>query len=155
MSKGFVVAEQGHVVQMMIPVDVTAAATSDVINMENWAHASIIVSGGAGSSSTITVSDANAFTSSGATMVFRYQQEQTAAGDTMEAALAWATTAGVGIGTATGVLFVIEIDADELRDGYPMLMINATDPGAGKVISAVAILSGGRYQKDITATVIA
>jgi len=154
MSKGFVVAEQGHIVQMIIPASFSAATTSDVLNMENWSHASIIVHGGAGSSSTITVSDANSFASSGATMVFRYQQETTAGGDTATAALAWATTAGVALGTATGVYINIEIDADELRDGYNYLMINATDPGTSKLIGAVAVLSGGRYQKDITATTI-
>ncbi len=153
-AKGFVVAEQGHLAQMIIPQDLSAALTSDVINMSDWGHATIFVHGGAGSALIVTVSDADSFASSGATMVFRYAQEDTAGGDVLDAALAWATTAGVAIGTDTGVFLVIEVDADELRDGYPYLMINLSAAGT-KLISAVAVLSGGRYQRSLTDSVIA
>ena len=155
MGKGFCIAEQGHVVQLIAPVNITAAATSEVFSMENWAHATIIVYGGAGSSTTITVSECDDFTpTSSATITYAYTQETTAAGDTQTAALAAAGTAGIGIGAASGVYTIIEIDADELTDGMPCLQINLTDPGAGKVVCATAILSGGRYQEDVTATVI-
>ncbi len=152
MGKGFVIAEQGHVVQMIIPADVTAAVTSEVMNMENWGHATILVHGGAGSALTITVSDADSFAASGATMVFRYAIELTAAGDTATE-LAWATTAGVALGTATGDYLIIEVDADELGDGFNYLMINASAAGT-KILGAMAVLSGGRFQKNITDTVI-
>jgi len=155
MSK-FVVAEQGHVVTLLAPQSQTAALTSDVFSMENWSHATIIVLGGAGSACTVTVSECDNFTpSNAATKVFNYAVEATALGDVLDAALQAATTAGVGIGTATGTIMVIEIDSDELSDGYPCVQINVTDPGTSKLISAHAILSGGRYQKDITATAIA
>ena len=154
MSK-FVVAEQGHVVQLLAPQSQTAALTSDVFSMENWAHASIIVLGGAGSACTVTVSEADNFTpDNAATKTFNYAVEATAAGDVLDAALQAATTAGVGIGTATGTILVIEIDNDELSDGYPCVQINVSDPGTSKLISAHALLSGARYAEDITSTVI-
>ncbi len=154
-SKGFTIAEQGHIVQMIIPQTASAALTSEVFSMENWGHATIIVHGGAGSSLTVTVSEADNFTPSNqATIVFNYAVEATASGDTQDAALQAATTAGVAIGTATGTYLVIEIDGDELNDGFPNLIINLSDPGTSKIVSAIAILSGGRYQKDITATAI-
>ena len=154
MSK-FVVAEQGHVVQLLAPQSQTAALTSDVFSMENWAHATIIVLGGAGSACTVTVSECDNFTpDNAATKIFNYAQEATAAGDVLDAALAAATTAGISIGTATGTILVIEIDNDELSDGYPCVQINVSDPGTSKMISAFAILSGARYAEDITATVI-
>ena len=149
----FVTTEQGHLVSLIDPVSISAAATSDVFSMENWAHATIIVQGGAGSACTVTVSEADNFTpTTAATKTFMYAVEATAGGDVLDAALQAATTAGVSIGTATGTLLVIEIDNDELSDGYPCVQINVTDPGTSKVISAIAVLSGGRYQKDITAT---
>ncbi len=154
MVHGITLTEEGHFVTLLASQNITAAATSEVFSMENWAHATIMVQGGAGSSTTITVSECDNFTPSNATkIIFAYAQETTAAGDTLTA-LTDATTAGVALGTATGVFTIIEIDSDQMTDGFPYLQINLSDPGAGKQVSAVAILSGGRYQEDITATVI-
>ena len=156
MSKGFVVAEQGHVVQILAPISATTALTSDVFSMENWAHATIIVLAGVGSASTVTVSECDNFTpSNAATKTFMYAVEATAAGDTLDAVLAAAATTGTAVSTSSGNFMVIEIDADELSDGYPCVQLNFSDPGAAKLLGAVAILSGGRYQEDITATAIA
>ena len=153
---GMTLVEQGHFVTLFNPESVSAAATSDVFSMENWGHVTIIVQGGAGSAATIVVEECDNFTPSNVTtMGYQYAKEATAAGDVLDAALAAAGTGGTGIGTATGTLLIIEIDADELTDGYPCLRIRHSDPGTSKLISAVAVLTGGRYQKDITATVIA
>ncbi len=157
MSKGFVVAENGHIVQLIAPVDVTAPMTSDTISMENWGHVSIIVGLGIGSSTTITVGECTSFAGSDRTaLTFRYAQEATGGGDVLDAALAWASSiAIVGSAAAVGGFAVIEIDADELSDGYQFLQVNIADPGASKIAAVYAVLSGGRYQEDITATVIA
>ena len=153
-SKGFTIAEQGHIVNILPPASAVTALTSDSFLMENWGHASIIVQTGAGSVSTITVFDSASAAASGASMIFNYAQETTASGDTLDAALQAATTAGVAMPTADNVFMVIEINSDQLRDGYPWILIRASATTAN-YISAVAILSGGRYQKDITATAIA
>lgn len=159
MSKGFVVAEQGHVVQMIAPVNIAAPATSDTISMENWGHVSILCGFGIGSTTTITVAECTSFAGSGRTAIaFRYAQEATHPGDVLDAALAWATAGGVvitGSVAAPGGFALIEIDGDELSDGYQFLQVNIADPGAGRLGSVHAILSGGRYQEDITATAIA
>jgi len=153
-SKGFTIVEQGHAVNMIDAVSAGTALTSSSILLENWGHASIILSHGAGSATTVTVFDSASAAASGASMAFNYATEATAAGDTMEAALTTAGTGGVSLVTAEGSFMVIEIDADELRDGYPWVLIRTSATGAN-LISAVAVLSGGRYQKDITATAIA
>jgi len=150
-SKGFTIAEQGHVVQMLEPQVQSAALTSESFTMENWGHATIIINGGAGSACTVTLFDAASAAASGASMAFNYATEATAGGDVLDAALTAATTAGTSLGAATGVMLVIEIDNDELRDGYPYVLFRCTASG-DKDICATAILSGGRYQKDITAT---
>ena len=154
MSKGFVVAEQGHIVTLFDPQDVSAAATSDTFTMKNWGHASLILQFGAGSGCTITLGECTSFAGSDRTAVtdFRYAVEGTHAGDVLDAALAEASA--VTIAAGTGCTALIEIDADQLTDGYPYLQVNVSDPGTSKLASGVAILSGGRYQEDITATVI-
>ena len=153
-SKGFTIVEQGHIVQMLIPQVQTAALTSESFTMKNWGHATIIIHGGAGSACTVTLFDAATAAASGASMVFNYATEATGGGDVMDAALQAATTAGTSLGVGTGVMLVIEIDNDELRDGYPWVLFRCTASG-DKDIGASAILSGGRYMKDITATAIA
>jgi len=151
---GFTVAEQGHVVSMVSPVDVTVATSSEVISMENWSHVTFICMKGAGSSATIQLEECTSFAGAGAaTRIFSYAREATAAGDTLSA-LTIATTAGIALTTASGVLLVIEVDADELTDGYPYLRLKCADPGTSSLQAWVAILSGGRYQEDITATAI-
>ena len=155
MSKGFVVAEQGHVVQLIKPLHIATVTTSETISMENWGHATFIVSLGIGSGLTLSVGECTGFGGTGRTAVtFRSAQEATGPGDVLDAALAWASTVTVAATTAaTGGTVVIEIDGDELSDGFHFLQLNTDD--VTKLISAVAVLSGGRYQKDITATVIA
>ncbi|MFH1603246.1 MAG: hypothetical protein ABIH03_05010, partial [Pseudomonadota bacterium] len=89
-------------------------------------------------------------------LTFRYAKEDTAAGDTLDAALAWASTVSLSAGS-TGVFAVIEIDADELSDGYNFVQVNFAAAGGaatGKDLCAFAVLSGGRYQEDITASAI-
>lgn len=151
--KGFVAAEQGHVMMLYEPLSVSAAATSDTFLMEAWAHASIICAFGAGSGCTITLNECTAFTGSGATAItFRFAQEATSGGDVLDAALALASSITIAAGSAA--FAVIELDADMLSDGYPYVQVNLSDPGTAKLAAIVAVLSGGRYQEDITATAI-
>jgi len=154
MSKGFVAAEQGHIVQLLAPQSLSAAATSDTFSMAGWGHASILVNFGAGSGCTLSLGECTGFGGTGRTAVtFRFAQEATANGDTLDAALAAASTITIAAGTAA--FAVIELDADELSDGYQYVQLNISDPGTSKLGSAMVVLSGGRYQEDITATAIA
>lgn len=153
----FVLAEEGHVVNLINPIDINGAgADSDVFSMEGYSHASIVVQlGVTGAASTLTVYECDDFTPTNSTAIaFRYYAEATAGGDTL-AAEAAATTSGISTGTADGIMYVIEIDAADLSDGYPCLQIKLSDPSAATVVSAVAILSGGRFKSPASATVIA
>lgn len=153
MSKGFVAAENGHVMMLYEPLTVAAAATSDTFSMEGWAHASILCGFGAGSGCTISLGECTSFAGSGRTAVtFRFAQEATSGGDVLDAALAWASTITIAAGSASYA--VIELDGDELSDGYQYVQVNLTDPGTAKLGCIMAVLSGGRYQSDITATAI-
>ena len=159
MGKGFVAAENGHVILLLQPqgTTVTVALTSDTFSMENWAHATILVAGGAGTGPTaVTVGECTGFGGTGRTAVtFRYAAEATAGGDVLDAALAWASAFTLSAGS-TGVYAVIEIDADELSDGYQFIQVNfsAGTTAIPKDLCAFGVLSGGRYAEDITASAI-
>ena len=154
--KGFVAAEMGHIVLALAPQGTTvcAALTSDTFLMEGWGHATILIAGGVGSTATsVTVGECTSFAGSGRTAVtFRYAKEASTGGDTLDAALT--TASALTLGATAGVFAVIELDADELTDGYPYVQVN-TATTASKDLCIFVILSGGRYQEDITATAIA
>ena len=157
MSKGITIAEQCHIVNALAPVDIGGAAkTSDYFSMANYAHATIIVTCGAvTNAATITLFESDDLAGNATTAIdFKYAQETTAAGDTL-GALAWVgATTGISTGTNNGTIHVIEIDASQLTDGYPCLVVKTTNAGAN-LISVVAILSGSRYAEDVTPTAIA
>lgn len=154
--KGINIAEQCHVVNLLPPHDADTVATPEVFSMKNWRHASIIISAGVtGAATTVTVEAADNFTPSNVTAIpFNYYAETTAAGDTLGARTA-ATASGFAASTNDNVLYIIEIDATELPDGKPNLQVKFSDPAAATFVSAIVVLSGGRYSEDQSATVIA
>lgn len=155
MAKGFVASEMGHVILGLAPQATSnvAALTSDTFLMKGWSHASILIAGGVGSTATsVTMGECTSFAGSDRTaLTFRYAKEATKDGDTLDAALAWASA--LTLGATAGVFAVIELDADELTDGYPYVQVN-TAASASKDLCIFVVLSGGRYTEDITATAI-
>lgn len=155
--KGITIAEQCHVINALGPVDIGGVVKeSDYWSMENYAHATIIVTAGVVTNApTITVYESDDLAGSNETAIaFDYYEETTAAGDTL-AARASALAAGRTFpSTANSVTLVIEIDASQLSDGYPCMVVK-TDTAAACLIAVTVILSGARYQKEITPTAIA
>jgi hypothetical protein len=155
-SKGINIVEECHVVNILPPLDIDAAAqTSDYFSMAKYQHASIIIQlGVTGAASTITVEESDDNAGSNTTAIaFSYWKEETAGGDTLSTKQA-ATTAGFATSTNDGIFYVIEIDASQLSDGFPYLVVKSTDPGAATFGSMVAVLSGNRYSEDVTPTAI-
>lgn len=154
-AKGFNVAEQGHVVNLLSPVSGVSGTATDIFSMKNHAHASIIITQGAvGTATTVTVKRSDDFSSSNTTAIgFRYYVESTAGGDTL-GAYATASTAGFALASAVNVFAVIELDASEFTASSPNCLVSFAS-GAGNLTSVVAILSGSRYAEDQSATAIA
>ena len=153
----FKVAENGHVVNILPPVDINGGKTSDYFSLENYSHADIIltigVNGGAASTITVEESDDNSGSTTTA-IAFDYAAEETAAGDTLTA-MTSATTSGFATHAANSSLtYVISIDDTQLSDGYPYLVVKASDPSASVLGSMVAVLSGSRYGGATTPTAI-
>jgi len=154
MVNGITLSEEGHFVTLFDSDDQGAAGSSEVLSMKNWAHCTILISKGAGSASTIVVKNATSFAGAGAaTMPFAYYKENATDGDTLSAR-ANATTAGTALSSSAGTILAIEIDADELPDGSPYLYITHNTTTASE-FSAMAILTGGRFQKSESDTAIA
>ena len=154
--KGFNVAEEGHVVSIIPPIDINGGATvSDYWNVKNASHCSIILTFGVtGATAVVTLeeSDDNAGNSTTA-IGFSYYIEETAAGDTLATRTA-VTSSGFTYSANNGIIYVIEVDASELTDGFPYLVLKIADPSSATLASAVAINSGIRHAKDGTVTAI-
>jgi len=151
----FYVSQMGHVVNVLPPVDITGGATTGVVfSMETYSHASVILQFGVtGASCNVTVEECDAFSPSvHPDITFSTFKEETAAGDTLGALVSAATLA---TSTNNSIMYVIELDAAQLSEGYPYVRLNWSNPGQATLASAVAILSGARYACDQSATVIA
>jgi hypothetical protein len=150
------IGEEGHVVNILPPLDIDAAAqTSDAFSLANYDHASIIIQlGVTGAASTVTVEECTSAAGAGATAIaFSYYSETTDAGDTLSTRTA-ATDAGFATSTNDNVFYVIEINAAQLSEGSPWIRVQWTDPGAATFGSAVAVLTGARYASEQTPTAI-
>jgi len=155
MSK-FVIPQDGHVVNILPPVDINGSgATSDYFNLKYYDHADIVVTlGVTGAATTITLEESDDSSGSNTTAIaFSYYQEETAAGDTLSTVQS-ATTSGFAASTNDSITYVITVDSAQLSDGYPYLVLKASDPSAATLISAVAVLSGSRYGEDESPTAI-
>lgn len=152
-----VIAEYDHVVNILPPQAQTTAVTSDVFSMKDASHVTIIVQAGStdADAGNITVLECDDFTPSNSTAIaFKYAAEETDSGDTPDA-LTWATTAGIDVSANDNIFYIIEIDADELTEGYNNLQLAWSIPGGSQVVSAVAVLSGLCYKGDQNRTQIA
>ena len=155
-AKGCTIAEQGHVVNALPPLDIDAGAqTTDAFSMAEYSHASIIIQlGVTGAASTVTVKESTDNAAAGATArAVDYYAEETAAGDTLSARTA-ATASGFATSTNDSVMYVIEINAEDLSDGSEWVTVHLSDPGAATFGSAVAVLSGSRYAEVQSPTVL-
>ena len=154
--KGFNIPENAHVVNILPPVDITGGAVeSDYFSVKLYSHVDIILTlGVTGATSTITVfeSDDNTGNDENA-IAFAVYKEETAGGDTLGVRTA-VSSAGFATSTNDSITYVISIDAAELTDGFPYLVLKLSNPGVTTLTSAVAVLSGARYAKDGTPSAI-
>lgn len=161
--KGFNVSEQGHIVNVIPPVDGNAGApvSAQGFSMKGYDHASIIVQIGvttAAPTSIILVSSTAASAGTTTQLAFRYYS-QTVAGksqDVVTGPLVAVPATGIASPSAAdGIFYVIELDAEELPDGQPYLQLQITCAASSFLVSAVAVLSAGRQQYQGSPTVTA
>ncbi len=156
--QGINVAEMGHVVNVIPPIDISGGKKGDIFTMENYAHATVIIAIGvsAAAFTKILVNECSDLTGSDRTAIaYSVYKEETAAGDTLGARTAVAL-AGLTPSANDTIFYVIELDARELSDDRQFVEIELTNTSPNSVIaSVVAILSGSRYGGDLSVTAIA
>lgn len=155
--KNSVIAEEGHIVNILPPIDITGGVTGDIFSMENFSHATIIVQVGvsAAAFTKIIVNECTDLAGTGATPIAHsIYKEETALGDTLGARTA-VLAAGTTPSANDNIFYVIEIDAAELTSGSHFIQLSLTNGANSVIASAVAILSGARYAGDQNATAIA
>lgn len=156
--KGLTLAEQAKIVNILPPQDVDTGKTSAVFSLKNYAHATIIITAGStnADAGNITIEECDDFTPTNSNPVdFFYYAEETASGDTLGARTKAAKATGIAVSGNDNIMYVIEIDASQLSEGFPNLALKWSDPGGATFGSAVAILSGARYAGTEAPTAIA
>lgn len=156
--KGINLAEQCHIVNILPPQSIAGAVAADIFSMENYAHATIIVTAGAtnADAGNITLEECDDFTPTTDTAIdFYYYAEETAAGDTLGARTKAVAATGIDVSANDNITYIIEVDASQLTDGYPCLELKWSAPGGATLVSAVAVLTGARYAGDQSETAIA
>lgn len=157
--KGFVIAEEGHVVQAVAPVDITGGQTGQAFAMKNYQHVSILVLIGV-SAAAFTKIILNACTdasgSNPTAIPFNiYKQETAGASHDVLGARTAVTSAGYTPSANDGIFYVIELDAAELPDGSPYLQVQCTNGSNSVIAAVVAVLSGSRFAETQSDTVTA
>lgn len=153
-------AETCHFINLLPPVSDTTGQTTSCFSLENWSHATIIVQMGATNADAgfITVEKCTAQAGTNNTQfAFQYYAEETDAGDVLDAAPT-RVVAATGIDAApagvNNIMYVIEIDAAELGPTYLWVRVVLSAPGGANLVSALAILSGGRDARAASPTVL-
>jgi hypothetical protein len=153
-AKGFRVAESGHVVNALPPVDITGGTTTQAVKMDIAGHVSFLVQIGASAAAPglITAQAGSATAAVGsavtgaATLPFRVYKQETAGAshDTLDTGTDVPAT-GFQPAATDGIFYVIEIDADALPAGKPYVQLALANTTNSVIASVVAILSGLRY----------
>lgn len=160
--KGFVIAEQAHVVNVLAPVDITGGQASQAVNMADYQHVTFIVQIGVSAAAFTKILVEQCLDHTGATptaIPFAiYTQETAGVSNDVLSARTAVTSAGYTPAATDGIFYVIEIDAAEL-DGAnngatgQYLRLHLTNTANSVITSAIAILSGARYAETQSPTV--
>lgn len=146
-AHGFNIAEEGHVILALAPIDITGGKITDVWSMAEADHCTIIVTVGvsAGAFTKIIVQECDDFTPSNNNAIpYALYAEETDAGDTLGAREAVAL-AGKTPSANNNIHYVIEVDAAELSAGFPNMRVSLTSGATAILASVLVILSGQRY----------
>ena len=159
----FNIAEEGHVVIGIYPINTAGGATTDCFSMREWEHVSILVCYGATADATtsIIVKECASKAGGGNAIAYDcYKCETTGAAancDVLGARVAAATvtTAGINPADTDNIFYLIEIDSNQLSDGYPWLEVVLLNAAANaNLATVIAVFSGARYGGAQSRTVL-
>lgn len=148
--KGFVLSQEGHLVQALAPVSASGGKTCQAFSMKKYQHASIIIAIGAQAAQMTSVvlnacTDANG--DNPTAIPFNLFKAEVANGDVLGGKTA-ETSSGFQPSATAGIFYVIEIDAAELPQGSPYLQVVIANGANADFVAVLAVLSGARYAED-------
>lgn len=166
---GWNISEGGHVINLIPPVDGNAGApvTCQRFSMKGWQHCSIIIQLGvtAGTPTSILLSAYTLASGGTRTAIGFREYKQTTSGtsnDVLSGPTVLTATGDTAISANDNIFYTIELDDAELQtvvenggSESPYVQLEITMPASSNLVSAVAILSGGRQQYQGSATVTA
>ena len=156
-AKGFYLAQEGHVVPLILPADITGGKLSPAFSLGAWAHVSILLSIGvsAAAPGAITLNACTDATGANPVAIpFDIFTCETSNTDVLGPRVPL-TAAGYVPSPNDGIFYVIELDAAKLAVLGKSYLQLAIANGVNSVIaSAVAILSAGRFGGESSATVL-
>ena len=151
--KGFVVAEAGHIVNILPPINATGGVKCQAFSMRDYQHVSILISLGiqAAAMTTIQLFAGTATALTGASVANAtaipfsvYKQETSGINyDVLGPRVVVPATGLVPSGNSN-IFYVIELDGQELPSGYPWVQLVITNGTNAVQAAAIAFLSGAR-----------
>jgi hypothetical protein len=148
--KGFVVAQQAHVVVPLYPVSTSGGKTAQAFSMKRYQHASVIIARGAQAAQETSVV-LNACTDASGDnptpIPFNVFHGSTESTDTLGPKTP-VTSSGYQPVATPNTFDVIEIDASELPQGSPYLQVVIANGSNVDLDCILAILSGARFGED-------
>ncbi|HVJ09273.1 MAG TPA: hypothetical protein VM554_12905 [Acidisarcina sp.] len=158
-AKGFYVAQSGHVVNVLPPVDITGGKTGQPFSMALAGHASILlqigVSAAAPGAVTLNACSDNLGSNPTAIPFDVFKQETAGAANDVLTTRTPVPAAGFVPSPNDGIFYVIEVDADALPAGLKYVQLALANGVNSCIASAVAILSGLRFAGDQNPTATA
>lgn len=162
-SHGIVLAEEQHIVNILPPVDITGGVYSDVFTMAKHGHCTILIQVGVSAAAWTKIIVNSCIDSTGHSgtavaipfSIYKCETLNTAASGDVLGVRTAVSAAGYTPSAVDGIMYVIEIDANELADGYQWIELSLTNGANSVIASAIAILTGSRYGKESSTTVIA
>jgi hypothetical protein len=174
---GFQIAEAGHLVNVLPPVDITGGKVGcQAFSMAGYKHATIIIQVGvsAAAFTKILVKVGTATAAIGAEVANAvaipfnlYTQETAGAAQDVLSAIQNVAAAGFTPAATDGIFYVIELDANEIEAAlagnaltgtlglFTYVQLELTNGANSVIASAVAILSGARFAEAQSPTVTA
>ncbi len=152
-ARGFNIVQEGHVVSVLSPGSISGGVSGQIFSMKRAAKCNISLSWGAlaAGQGAVTLSACTDLAGDNATpLAFDlYQQIGSGpGGDVYQPRQSISTMGYTPFIPAT--VDILEIQADQMPDGFSYLKLSIADGTNADAVSAVALLTGYRYQGDGT-----
>ena len=155
-AKNFWAAQDGHVVSVLSPQNISGGVPGQVINLEGYDHASIIVQLGAQAAANTKLLLNACIDAAGDSPVAQpfnlFTQETSGIVNDVLSTRQAITAAGYAPSANANIFYVIEIDSAVLPASSPFIQLQITNGANANYASAVAVLSGGRFTGDQSPT---